>query len=105
MPSQKPISDPKISSVTVRVNDLDLWESAWTDCHNRHDHIGATPPGMWYGSLEDYDPAWDSDRDDHKLGCCGEARPRGKRIRVVVSLRWGTLSLFMTTSRQFTHGS
>ena len=91
--SKEPISDPNISSVVVGFNDLDRWESAWTECHNQHDHIGPAPAGMRYGPLTDYDPVWDSDKEEHRLGCCEEARPRGKGIRIVV---WPTSGDFIT---------
>lgn len=48
---------------------------------------------MRYGPLTDYDPVWDSDKEEHRLGCCEEARPRGKGIRIVV---WPTSGDFIT---------
>ena len=102
--SKEPISDPKISSVIVRVNDLDRWESAWTECHNQHDHIGPPPAGMWYGQLTDYDPDWNSGREDDTLGCCGEARPRGKSIRIAVRPASGdfiTVHDYLSTAHQW----
>ena len=52
--SQELNSEPKISSVIVGVTELDDWESAWLDCHDRHDYVGAV--GRWQGSFDDYDP-------------------------------------------------
>ncbi|KAH6714440.1 hypothetical protein BKA61DRAFT_605278 [Leptodontidium sp. MPI-SDFR-AT-0119] len=90
--SQEPISVPKISSVTVGVNQLDHWEDDWEDCHEAHGERGDGQEGRWYGALEDheYDPQDDSDRANRLLGCCGEPRPRNKKVRIVVRPASGT---------------
>ena len=87
MPSHKiPSPSPRSHLLQSPIYELDQWESVWKECHNHHVNIGPPPPGTWYGALENYDPDYDSDRDelDHRLGCCGEARPRGKKASIVV---------------------
>ncbi|KAH9216064.1 hypothetical protein DL95DRAFT_388074 [Leptodontidium sp. 2 PMI_412] len=89
--AQEPISVPKISSITVGVDELDGWEDAWEDCHEAHGEMGDGQEGRWYGDLEDYeyDPQ-DEDRGNRLLGCCGEPRPRNKKVRIVVRPASGT---------------
>ncbi|KAL2074089.1 hypothetical protein VTL71DRAFT_7867 [Oculimacula yallundae] len=80
--SSEPVSEPKISSVTVRIQSFSNWEDAWDDYHERHEGM----EGRLRGPLEphEYDPedidpedAWD--RAHRLLACCGgDPRPRDR---------------------------
>jgi hypothetical protein len=59
--SQLPISEPRVSSITVRVSELQDWEDNWEDLHCEH-------------------VAGDAGGDE----CCGTARPVGKKDASVV---------------------
>lgn len=95
--SKMPLSEPKVSSITVSVWDLDLWENDWLDEHDQHSSPsgGEGEPNARYGRLpdlgleggereeeeeedEDYDP------NIRLLICCGEIRPHGKDVKLVV---------------------
>lgn len=87
--SKLPVSEPKVSSITVRVDELETWEWNWKDCHHDHSEVGYESRGVKYGVLEDYDPDEDSEREEHLLMCCGEARPRKKAGIVVTAAASG----------------
>ncbi|KAI1452080.1 hypothetical protein F4805DRAFT_55120 [Annulohypoxylon moriforme] len=85
--SQAPLTDPKVSSITVRVYELDKWEDDWYDFHREH----SDPNGgneqfdengdlmVRWGELLDYDEEKDEEgKPEHLLMCCGTTRPRGK---------------------------
>lgn len=73
--SQTPYTDPKISSVTVTVWQLDDWEYQWVELHRGH----STPPDHSGDDDDDYD-----DYDDFPLECCGMQRPRPQNLSLVV---------------------
>ncbi|KAF2271268.1 uncharacterized protein EI97DRAFT_364717, partial [Westerdykella ornata] len=88
---QSPLTEPKISSVTVRVQQLECWEDEWMEVHGEHDDPGEDGIGECgnavFGPLDDYDP--DSDGEGlskfvHLLRCCGADRPRKKKASLVV---------------------
>ncbi|KAH8199949.1 hypothetical protein TruAng_005888 [Truncatella angustata] len=88
--SQSPLTDPKISSVTVRVDHLENWEDQWYDVHREHtepdwDH-DENDMFRW-GHLLDYDPDEDEDGPEHLLKCCGEERPRKKSTSLLVEAK------------------
>lgn len=71
--SQSPLTDPKISSVTVHVEQLDEWEDQWWGFHRDCADLGSVEaPGVVLGPLPDYDPDSDEDGSVHLLHCCGE---------------------------------
>ncbi|KAH8812143.1 hypothetical protein F5884DRAFT_784533 [Xylogone sp. PMI_703] len=85
--SQSPLTEPKVSSVTVTVYDLELWEDQWLDVHRDHaDPEGGDEngDGVEFGELPDYNPDEDEEGPEHLLMCCGTKRPRGKAARLVV---------------------
>ncbi|KAI0400816.1 hypothetical protein F4802DRAFT_583666 [Xylaria palmicola] len=92
--SQCPLTEPKVSSITVQVYELDHWEDDWLNLHTRHrdDPEPGEPlsgEGFHYGPLTDYDPEVDGpglseEHPVHLVECCGEPRPRGKTLEVVV---------------------
>lgn len=89
--SQAPLTEPKVSSITVVVDELNEWEDVWLDCHREHtdpecvdEAVEETDPDAQWGDLPDYDPASDEDGPRHLLRCCGTQRPRGKAVAVVV---------------------
>lgn len=64
--SQAPISEPKVSSLVVRVVELDDWERSWLELHDEcevlKDYPGAGLDfGPVMGQLPDYDPEEDEE--------------------------------------------
>lgn len=96
-----PLTDPKISSVTVRVEQLENWEETWLDFHGDHGEPGPhneeeedeeddeEERNMVFGQLVDYDPDEDEEPDEeygtHLLRCCGGDRPRKKKVSLTVT--------------------
>lgn len=73
--SQLPISEPRASSITVRVSELQDWEDNWEDMHC--EHVAGEEVG------DDHDGGVAGGRGDW---CCGTARPVGiKDASVVVT--------------------
>lgn len=84
--AQLPISEPKVSWITVRVYELEEWEDAWYEAHWGHAEGGE---GVEWASSEHNDEDEDYGmRDEHTevqlLKCCGIAWPRGKNVSLVV---------------------
>ncbi|KAK3938521.1 hypothetical protein QBC46DRAFT_389865 [Diplogelasinospora grovesii] len=95
-----PITEPKVSSITVHVSELQDWEETWCDAHWDHSDPDAPDAfeGVEWGTLRNVNE--DDERDDdgaedgddegegegkpQLLRCCGMARPRGKDASVVV---------------------
>jgi hypothetical protein len=73
--SQSPLTEPKVSSITVRVRGLELWEDDWLDKHRDHadpdDEENRDNDDVQFGVLHDYDPDSDEEGPDHLLVCCG----------------------------------
>ncbi|KAI1376909.1 hypothetical protein F4677DRAFT_60727 [Hypoxylon crocopeplum] len=91
--SNSPLTEPKVSSITVHVNDLDDWEDNWLDCHRDHSDPDCGDEArdengklmVQWGELPDYDSDEDEEgQPGHLLMCCGTRRPRGKAASVVV---------------------
>ena len=89
--SQSPLTEPKVSSITVQVYELEMWEEQWLDMHRDHsepDGGEENGEGVLWGELSDYDEKEDEEGEgegaEHLLMCCGEKRPRGKAVSVVV---------------------
>lgn len=80
--SQSPLTDPKVSSMTVVVYDLELWEDNWLELHGGHSFPG--DDGCEFGPLPEYNPNEDEEGPDHLLKCCGTERPRNKAAKLVV---------------------
>ncbi|RDW70933.1 hypothetical protein BP6252_07496 [Coleophoma cylindrospora] len=95
--AQMPLTEPKISSITVHVDDLDNWEENWyeayRDCSDSPDDHDPSN-GIEWGVLPDYDSEEDEEGYDggsqHLLMCCGVKRPRGKKAKVVVKASEGS---------------
>lgn len=89
--SQMPLTEPKISSVTVHVEDLDNWEENWYETYrDSSDSLDDHDPskGVEWGILPDYDSEEDEEGYDggpqHLLMCCGVKRPRGKKASLAI---------------------
>lgn len=93
--SQSPLTEPKVSSITVSVYDLERWEEEWIEWHREHsspDGGDENEPSARYGILDDDNPrmrmteeGWETDSDEgYLLICCNEARPHGKAVKLVV---------------------
>lgn len=86
-----PLTNPKVSSVTVHVDTIDEWENNWLAIHQDHadpdqaDENGEANGGeAKFGELADYDSDSDEEGPVHLLKCCTTVRPRGKKTSVVV---------------------
>lgn len=95
--SQMPLTEPKVSSVTVHVEDLDNWEENWYEAYrdssdSPEDHDPSK--GVEWGVLPDYDSEEDEEGYDggpqHLLMCCGVKRPRGGKASLVVKASAGS---------------
>ncbi|KAK2017551.1 hypothetical protein LZ32DRAFT_441043 [Colletotrichum eremochloae] len=89
------ISEPKVSSITVHVSELEDWEENWLNVHQEHSEPDAFPDAQWGklssggggGGDEDGDEEGDNDDDDDEpqlLRCCKQDRPRGKNARLTI---------------------
>jgi hypothetical protein len=74
-----------VSSITVQVYELEMWEEQWLDMHRDHSELDGgeeNGEGVLLGELSDYDEEEDEKGEgegaEHLLMCCGEKRPRGK---------------------------
>ncbi|OBT76532.1 hypothetical protein VF21_05430 [Pseudogymnoascus sp. 05NY08] len=76
--SQLPLTEPKISSVMVSVNELNLWLERWLEQHQGH-----TPRSEYvtYGDLSDDERSYpkkmkeDGSDTEYLVRCCDEDRP------------------------------
>lgn len=85
--SWMPLTKPKVSSITVSVDNLNVWEDYWLEDHEEHSSPGGSgEPSARYGELPDLGPEDEGEEgsDDHLLICCDEVRPRGKAVKLVV---------------------
>lgn len=93
--STMPLSEPKVSSITVSVYDLDLWEDYWLEVHEQHSSPGGEgEPSARYGRLPDLgledeergeeEEGEEEDSNMQLLMCCDEIRPHGKDVKLVV---------------------
>jgi hypothetical protein len=64
--SEAPLTQPPVSSVTVKVYELEMWEDEWEESH-RHAEPG--DPEFVFGEVGD-------DDGPRLLRCCGEDRPQ-----------------------------
>jgi hypothetical protein len=89
--SRLPLTEPKVSSLRLWVDPLDDWDYHWMEKHGRHMDLdekrGSNIPDdqVLYGPLP---PGADRDKkldgDEQLLVCCGQKRPLGKKVTVVV---------------------
>lgn len=93
--SQEPYTEPSVSSITVRVVELDEWENNWLTLHAEHaepdDQLD--PDFVRFGLLPDYDPDEDEEGPDHLLVCCGTERPRNNGLKVLVQAAAGFVTV------------
>ncbi|OTA63180.1 hypothetical protein K449DRAFT_381678 [Hypoxylon sp. EC38] len=90
--SQAPLTEPKVSSITVHVDELEDWEDNWLNFHQDHSDPDAGNERfedgkltVLWGELPDYKEGKDEEgRPAHLLMCCGSTRPRGKEGGMVV---------------------
>ncbi|KAI1778392.1 hypothetical protein F4818DRAFT_405927 [Hypoxylon cercidicola] len=96
--AQAPLTEPKVSSVTVYVSDMEDWENDWLEFHRDHSERCAGNEqycdgelSVVYGELPDYNEEEDEEEDEdeegepgHLLMCCTSPRPRGKTGGMVV---------------------
>lgn len=79
------LTEPKISSITVQVSELEVWEDDWYERHCQHsDPDGDYGPDFEWHAFPDWDP--DVDEGEMQLvKCCGEPRPRNKKASLTVT--------------------
>ncbi|KAK4207872.1 LysM domain-protein [Rhypophila decipiens] len=92
-----PVSEPKVSSMTEKIYELDQWEFGWVEWHREHSEAAEY---VTYGELDDdirpyanepdEDGDWEKDSDtEFLIRCCGTDRPvrkRGQRIVITPSV-------------------
>lgn len=87
--SKSALTEPKISSVIVKVSLLEDWEDEWLECHRGcvemdEEEYYKDDPMVTIGELPDYDSEEDEPGPRHLLRCCGSERPRGKNATLEV---------------------
>lgn len=93
--SALPVSEPKVSSITVHVSELEDWEENWLNMHEEHSEPdappGAFPDARWgklSGGNDDDEQEEEEDDDDNDepqlLRCCNQDRPRGKNAKLTI---------------------
>lgn len=92
--AQLSITEPKVSSITVRVDCLEDWEDDWYVAHLEHVDPFSNPE--CYGPIPDgYGEDGDEDLEPPELlRCCGQEAPKGKDASLLV--RAATESGFVT---------
>jgi hypothetical protein len=79
------LTEPKISSITVQVSELELWEDDWYERHCLHsDPDGDYGPDFEWQAFPDWDPEVD-EAEMQLVKCCGELRPRNKKASLTVT--------------------
>ncbi|KAG4416310.1 hypothetical protein IFR04_010529 [Cadophora malorum] len=76
--------EPKCSSITVRVDDLERWEDNWLEYHEHSDSPEWCVPSARWGTNPDLIHVEDWGEGPHLLECCGTQRPLGKAVSVLV---------------------
>ena len=80
-----PVSEPRVSSMTIHVQLLQDWEDNWDNWHFQHSEPGMESEGCEWGVLGGEQNAEDVDIDSLvPLRCCGDPRPIGKDASLVV---------------------
>ena len=85
--SQSPLTEPKVSSVTVNLEQLNDWEDTWLDFHCGHaepDELCADNDEVRFGELSDISSDEDDEGADALLRCCGGNRPRKKKASLFI---------------------
>ncbi|KAH7327230.1 hypothetical protein BKA65DRAFT_510201 [Rhexocercosporidium sp. MPI-PUGE-AT-0058] len=74
------LTEPKISSITVRATELELWEDNWLERHAQHSdpHADDNGPDVELRAFPDWDPNVD-EGEMQLVKCYGESRPRVKQ--------------------------
>ncbi|KAH8698047.1 hypothetical protein GQ44DRAFT_633501 [Phaeosphaeriaceae sp. PMI808] len=91
--AQSPLTEPKISSVTVGVEQLDDWEDQWMELHREHAIPGLHSDEARFGPLADFDPDSDEEGPEHLLRCCHGDRPRKTKVSLTVNATEGFLTI------------
>ncbi|KAH7371719.1 hypothetical protein BKA66DRAFT_514065 [Pyrenochaeta sp. MPI-SDFR-AT-0127] len=93
--AQSPLTEPKTSSVTVGVEQLDDWKDQWMELHRDHAIPGPhndESDEARFGSLSDFDS--DSEEGpEHLLRCCRGDRPRKTKVSLTVNATKGFLTV------------
>jgi hypothetical protein len=80
------LTEPKISSITVQVSELDRREDDWFERHCQHsDAVDDYGPDVEWQAFPDWDPEVD-EGEMQLVKCCGELRPRNKKASLTVTL-------------------
>ena len=82
--AQSALTEPKISSITVSVEQLNDWEEKWWEL--RRDNDDLVPVGTDFGEDEDFDEDFDEEDDGPQSGLqsCYKDVPRDNRATLVV---------------------
>lgn len=91
-----PLSDPKVSSVIVHIDQVEDWENQWLEihrnCHDPEDN-GEDPEEFLFGDLPDHDADSDEEEELHLLRCCRGDRPRKKGATLLVKATGAFLTI------------
>jgi hypothetical protein len=86
--SQLPVSEPSVSSITVCVYKLEMWEYDWMQNHREHSdsdiRVCYRAERVRYGALDNRKSDSDLDKSEHLLECCGLPRPQNKDSKIIV---------------------
>ncbi|OAL54649.1 hypothetical protein IQ07DRAFT_274295 [Pyrenochaeta sp. DS3sAY3a] len=94
--SRSPFTEPKVSSVTVHIDNVEDWEYQWLEFHrfcHHPDESGEDPDEFLFGDLPDYDPDSDEEDEVHLLRCCRADRPRKKGETLLVKASGAFLTI------------
>ncbi|KAL5322675.1 hypothetical protein ACEPPN_010650 [Leptodophora sp. 'Broadleaf-Isolate-01'] len=82
--SKSSMFEPKVLSITVRVDDFELWEDNWCEYHRHSEHPESSIDGARWGTIPDIAHVDEYGDGLHLLECCGTQRPLGKAVSVLV---------------------
>lgn len=82
--SQASMFEPKISSITVHVEAFERWESNWLEFHEHSEYPEDCMDDAEWGPLPEWDDPEGDEEQLHLLSCCGEQRPQGKGVSMLV---------------------
>ncbi|KAH7024400.1 uncharacterized protein B0I36DRAFT_366349 [Microdochium trichocladiopsis] len=117
-----PVTDPKISSITVSVSELDDWDMLWSEAHWNHSdpHLPNGNDSVIWSISEEYRRRhleWvdNEDEDDEDAGynedgaelvkCCGQDRPLNKEATIMVTPSAGGPDAGYVTIRDYVSAS
>jgi hypothetical protein len=96
--SHSTLTEPRILSVTVSIDQLEEWGNQWYDEHREHtdpEYQEAMGNSVRFGPLAGYDSDYD-DGSEHLLRCCGEDCPPQATLVVKATGTFLTINDYVT---------